>query len=48
MRTIIYGIINKQTREVIFTTNSIIKCTKKLEELENSENYTIAHKWYSI
>jgi hypothetical protein len=48
MRLIHHSIIEKGTGKKIFTHWSERECQKKLETMENKENYFIGYKWVSI
>lgn len=48
MRTVLYGVFNKETNERIFTHCLPRKAQEFLESLENKENFEIRHKWVSI
>ena len=48
MRTMMYGIINKETGDIIYKSTSLVRCMGKMAKLENSKNYDIVHKWFSI
>jgi hypothetical protein len=48
MRLIHHSIIEKATGKKIFTHWSERECQKKLETMENKENYFIGYKWVSI
>ena len=48
MRTIIYAVFNKETRERVFTNINRYKCEDYINSLDNKENYVIGHKWFSI
>ena len=48
MRTIIYGVFNKETNERIYTNCRESKCVEFINKQDNKENYEIRHKWFSI
>ena len=48
MRMIRYFVINKTTREPIYTHYKEAECRKHLEAMENKDQFTIGYKWMSI
>jgi hypothetical protein len=48
MRTIIYGVFNKETNKRIYTNIQRIKCEEFVNAQENKENLEIRYKWTSI
>jgi hypothetical protein len=48
MRTIIYGVFNKETNERVYTNCRAQKCMEFIETLENREKFEIRHKWQSF
>lgn len=48
MRTIIYGVFNKETNKRIYTNCRKSKCIEFIDNQDNKENYEIRHKWFSI
>jgi hypothetical protein len=46
MRTIIYGVFNKETNKRVYTNINRYKCEEKVNEL--GANYEIRYKWFSI
>lgn len=45
MRTIKYGVINKETREKAFSSFSLKECENYLATMENGNGYAIGYKW---
>jgi hypothetical protein len=48
MRMIRHYVVNKTTREAIYTHWSERECEKFLETLPDKENYAIGYKWLSL
>lgn len=48
MRTIKYGVFNKETNERIYTNYSYTKCEEFIDGQENNEALEIRHKWFSF
>ena len=48
MRTIIYGVFNKETNERIYTNIRQSKCEEFINAQDNKENLEIRHKWFSF
>ena len=48
MRTIIYGVFNKETNERIYTNIRKNKCEEFISSHENKENLVVRYKWFSI
>ena len=48
MRLIHYTVINKTTKERVYTNCSQAKCQEYLDKMPNKENYTIVYNWLSI
>lgn len=48
MRTIMYYIVNKDTRERVYANCRFSECEKKLNAMDSKEKFEIRHKWMSI
>ena len=48
MRIIRYYVVNKSTREEIFTHCKQSACEHFMAQLANAEEYAIGYKWLSI
>ena len=48
MRIIRYYIVNKQTRQAVYTDCRKSKCEAFLNAMADSESYYIGYKWLSI
>ena len=48
MRTIIYAVINKDTKEKVYQNYRQSKCEEFIANLPNKDNYKIGYKWMSF
>ena len=48
MRTVIYGVFNKETNERIYSDCRRNKCEEFINAQDNKENLVIKYKWFSI
>lgn len=48
MRTIIYAIFDKETKQRVFTSAKMTSILTKMETLENKDRYEIHHTWKSF
>ena len=48
MRMMRYYIVNKDTKEAVYTNCDRAKCEEHLATMDNAENFTIGYKWLSI
>lgn len=48
MRTIIYGVFNKETNKRIYTNSRQSKCEEFINAQENKANLVICYKWFSF
>ena len=48
MRTIIYGVFNKETNKRIYTNCRESKCAEFISKQDNKENLEIRYKWMSF
>jgi hypothetical protein len=48
MRTIIYGVFNKETNKRIYTNIRQSKCEEFINAQDNKANLEIRYKWFSI
>ena len=48
MRTIIYAVINKDTKEKVYQNCRQNKCEEFIANLPNKDNYKIGYKWMSF
>ena len=48
MRTIIYGVFNKETNERIYIDCRRSKCEEFISTQDNKENLVVRYKWFSI
>lgn len=48
MRTIIYAVINKDTKEKVYQNCRQSKCEEFIANLPNKDNYKIGYKWMSF
>ena len=46
MRTTVYGVLEKATNKIIYTSYHMEHCTNKLQEL--GEGYELRYKWKSF
>ena len=48
MRLIHYTVLNKVTKERVYTNCDQRKCQEYLDKMDNKEDYTIVYNWLSI
>ena len=48
MRMMRYYVVNKETKEPIYTNCRKEKCEEYLAKMDNAENFAIGYKWLSI
>ena len=48
MRTIIYTVINKESKQALYSDCRERKCVEYINTQENKENLAIVYKWRSI
>jgi hypothetical protein len=48
MRTIIYGVFNKETGKRVYTNCRQHKCIEFINAQDDKQNFEIRHKWFSI
>ena len=48
MRTIIYSVYSKTAHKHIYTNCRQAECVKRLEAMENPNEYEIRYKWFSF
>lgn len=48
MRTIMYGVLDKELEKIIYTNPRQNECEKKIEALGNTGRYELRYKWMSF